>query len=106
MHEQLVGAGAEVIACVSVNDPFVMDAWGQAQQTEGKVEMLADTCCAFTEAMGMVLDGAVQALGNLRSKRYMAIIHNGQISSIVVDESGISDTSAAAALEKLNALRG
>ncbi|XP_037776891.1 peroxiredoxin-2D-like [Penaeus monodon] len=60
--------GISEIVCVSVNDPFVMSAWGQNQETGEKVRMLADTNGDFTKALGLEQDLAV--LGGLRSKRY------------------------------------
>ncbi|CAE8673589.1 unnamed protein product, partial [Polarella glacialis] len=75
---EFMSAGAEVIACVSVNDPFVMKAWGKQQEAEGKVRMLADTKCELTKALDMELD-ATAKLGNIRSKRYAMIIDDGKI---------------------------
>lgn len=105
IHDQLVAAGAELVVCVSVNDPFVMAAWEADQKVDGKVTLLADTCGDFSAAMGMVLEGGVEKmLGNKRSKRYMMIIDNGKIGKIVVDEKGIELTSAEAALAELKTL--
>jgi peroxiredoxin 5 len=60
------------IVCVSVNDPFVMAAWGKAQGADGKVRMLADTTGELTRALGIELD-ATAALGNKRCKRFSAV---------------------------------
>lgn len=67
-YDKLKEAGAEVIACVSVNDPFVMGAWGEAHGAEGKVLMLADTRAELTKALGIELD-ATGMLGNVRCRR-------------------------------------
>ena len=58
----------EVIACVAVNDPFVMGAWGQAHKADGKVLMLADTKASFAKAAGLDID-LVDVLGTVRCKR-------------------------------------
>ena len=63
--EELKAAGAEVVACVSVNDAFVMKAWGEQQKASGKVRMLADAKCELTKALDMELDASAK-LGNIR----------------------------------------
>ncbi|CAL1170498.1 unnamed protein product [Cladocopium goreaui] len=83
--EDLKAAGAEVVACVSVNDAFVMKAWGQQQKAEGKVRMLADAKCELTKALGMELDASAK-LGNIRSERYAMIIDDGKITKITKGE--------------------
>ena len=57
--------GLDVVACVAVNDPFVMKAWGDAHGATGKIKMLADTCGAFTKAADLELD-LTAVLGNVR----------------------------------------
>eukprot|EP00434_Breviolum_minutum_P028388 symbB.v1.2.025112.t1/scaffold2421.1/size79598/1 len=83
--EDLKAAGAEVVACVSVNDAFVMKAWGQQQKAEGKVRMLADAKCELTKALDMELDASAK-LGNIRSERYAMIIDDGKITKIAKGE--------------------
>merc|ERR1719287_46166 len=83
--EELKAAGAEVVACVAVNDAFVMKAWGKQQETEGKVTMLADAGCQLTKALDMELDAA-EKLGNVRSKRYAMIVDDGKITKIGMDD--------------------
>lgn len=83
--EDLKAAGAEVVACVSVNDAFVMKAWGQQQKAEGKVRMLADAKCELTKALDMELDASAK-LGNIRSERYAMIIDDGKITKIATGE--------------------
>mmetsp|Transcript_121580 Transcript_121580/g.242210 ORF Transcript_121580/g.242210 Transcript_121580/m.242210 type:complete len:160 (+) Transcript_121580:63-542(+) len=80
----LKAAGAEVVACVSVNDPFVMAAWGKQQGAADKVRMLADTRCELTKALDMELD-ATAKLGNIRSKRYAMLIEDGKILKLGMD---------------------
>jgi len=80
------GKGIDEIVCVSVNDPFVMEAWGQAHGATDKVRMLADTNADFTKACDLGQDLAV--LGGLRSKRYSMVVDNGKISELQVEPDG------------------
>lgn len=82
--DALKKAGASEIVCVSVNDPFVMAEWGVAHKAAGKVRMLADTTGAFTKAMGLEID-LTAALGNVRSKRYSALVVDGVIKALNVE---------------------
>ncbi|XP_065884418.1 peroxiredoxin-5, mitochondrial-like [Dysidea avara] len=86
-YDKLKEKGVEVVACVSVNDPFVMAAWGESAGAEGKVRMLADTCAEFTKAIEMDLD-ATKFLGNVRSKRYTVVIENGMVREVMVEPDG------------------
>ncbi|XP_063429327.1 peroxiredoxin-5, mitochondrial-like [Mytilus trossulus] len=76
--------GYDLICCISVNDPFVMSAWGKQVSAEGKITMLADPKAEFTKAMNMDLD-CTKLLGNVRSKRYCLIIEDGIIKSIMTE---------------------
>mmetsp|Transcript_48409 Transcript_48409/g.105304 ORF Transcript_48409/g.105304 Transcript_48409/m.105304 type:complete len:207 (-) Transcript_48409:92-712(-) len=96
--DELKAAGAEVIACLSVNDPFVMEEWGKAKGTEGKVVMLADPGCQVTKALDMELDASAK-LGNIRSQRYAMLIDDGKVVKIGKDD----DAYAAFMLEALKA---
>jgi len=82
--EKIKGKGINEIVCVSVNDPFVMQAWGEAHQAAGKVRMLADTTAAFTKALGLDID-KTEALGSVRSKRYSVIIEDGVVTQLNVE---------------------
>jgi peroxiredoxin len=86
--DELKAKGVDTIACVAVNDPFVMDAWGKAHGVGDKILMLADGNGTFTDAVGMVLDGSGFGLGS-RSKRYAAIIEDGVVTSLEVDGGAI-----------------
>ena len=66
--DKLVAKGVEVVACVSVNDAFVMAAWGESSGATGKIRMLADTNGEFTKAIDLEVD-LTKAFGNVRSKR-------------------------------------
>ncbi|XP_022090563.1 peroxiredoxin-5, mitochondrial-like [Acanthaster planci] len=79
--------GVDLVVCVSVNDPFVMSAWGEAHGTEGKIRMLADTLGEFTKAVDMELD-AKAFLGNIRSKRYALVVENGVVSQVQLEPDG------------------
>lgn len=73
----LKARGVDEIFCVSVNDPFVQAAWGEAQGADGKVRMLADTNAEFSMALGVAMPNP--ALGGTRSKRWAALVVNGEI---------------------------
>ena len=96
-YAALKAKGVEKIVCISVNDPYVMDAWGKDLNCDGKVTMLADTNAEFTTALGMASDKP--ALGGTRSKRYALVIEGGVIKQMAVDESGIEKTTAESMLE-------
>ncbi|KAL4438666.1 hypothetical protein ABPG77_006270 [Micractinium sp. CCAP 211/92] len=87
-YDKLKAAGAEVIACVSVNDPFVMGAWGEAHQADGKVVMLADTRGELTKALGFELAGLVPVLGNVRCRRFSAVVQDGTLKTVNLEEGG------------------
>lgn len=82
--EKLKGKGVQEIVCVSVNDPFVMKAWGQANGADGKVRMLADPTADFAKKLGVAFD-APPVLGFQRSKRFSALVENGTISQLNVE---------------------
>ncbi len=79
--------GVSEIVCVSVNDPFVMEAWGKAHAADGKVRMLADTTGAYTKALGLDLD-LTAALGGVRTKRFSAVVENGVVTKLNVEVRG------------------
>ena len=77
--------GVDAIACVSVNDVFVMDAWGKDLGTGGEVMMLADGSGGFTKAVGMELDLTERGLG-VRSHRYAMVVEDGVVKSLHLEE--------------------
>jgi peroxiredoxin len=91
--DQIKAKGVDTIACLSVNDAFVMDAWGKSQNAE-ELLMLADGNCELTEALGLVLDGSSFGLGK-RSQRYAMIVDDGTVSHLAVEPAGAVDVSAA-----------
>ncbi|SOE51366.1 peroxiredoxin [Orrella dioscoreae] len=80
-------AGVDEIWCVSVNDAFVMGAWGREQGVAGKVRMLADGSADWTRAMGQELDLTARGMG-VRSQRYSALIEDGVIKALNVEQAG------------------
>ena len=99
--DDLAAKGVDTIACVAVNDPFVMGAWGQVQNTEGAVTMLADGNGEFAAAMGLEMDGSGFGLGT-RSQRYAAIIEDGVVTDLMVESKpGVEVSSADSVLAKL-----
>ncbi len=92
--EELRAKGADTVVCVSVNDPFVMGAWGKDQNVGDSVVMLADGNGELTEAMGLTMDGSGFGLGS-RSQRFAAILDDGVVSWIAVEPGpGLSVSSA------------
>jgi glutaredoxin/glutathione-dependent peroxiredoxin len=90
--------GVDEIACVAVNDAFVMGAWGRDQKTEGKVRMLADGSGDFVRALGLELDLSKGGLG-IRSQRYSMLVDNGVVKSLNVEKQpGQVDVSGAEAM--------
>ena len=74
--DELKAKGVDTIACVSVNDAFVMDAWGKSVGADGKVLMLADGSAVFAKAIGAELDLNDKGLG-MRSRRYAMLVDDG-----------------------------
>jgi peroxiredoxin len=96
--EELRAKGVDTIACLSVNDPFVMDAWGRDQKVGDEILMLADGNGAFTTAVGLEMDGSAFGLGT-RSQRYAAVIEDGVVTFLGVEpKSGLSVSSAESVL--------
>lgn len=92
--------GIDEIACVAVNDPAVMGAWGRDQKTNGKVTMLADGSGDLVRALGLELDLTKGGLG-IRSKRYSMLIDNGVVKSLNIEQQpGQVDASSADAMLK------
>ncbi len=86
--------GVDVVACTSVNDYYVMKAWAKDQGIAGEVVMLADGNGDFARAMDLVLDGSGFGMGP-RSKRYAAIVRDGKIDKLFVEQPGEFKVSAA-----------
>lgn len=92
--EALKAKGVDTVACVSVNDPFVMGVWGKDQASDGKVMMLADGSAKFAKATGLELDLVERGLG-VRSQRYAMVVEDGTVTQLFVEEPGAYDVSSA-----------
>ena len=99
LADQIKAKGVDIIACVSVNDAFVMKAWGEAHNAS-ELMMLGDGDAAFTKAIG--LDKETGSFGGVRSQRYAMIIENGVVTELAVEAAGEFEVSKAESiLEKL-----
>jgi len=98
---ELRAKGVDEIACLSVNDAFVMGAWGKDQGAAGKVRMLADGNGELTRALGLEMDATGFGMGQ-RSKRYAMIVKDGTVTELLVEPAGgLNVSSAEAVLSKL-----
>ncbi len=86
--------GVDTVACISVNDGFVMGAWGKDQGTDGKVLMLADGSAAFAKALGLELDLMARGMG-VRSQRYALVAQDGKVTHLAVEPPGGFEVSKA-----------
>jgi len=93
-QHELKTAGVDEIWCVSVNDAFVMGAWGRDLHASGKVRMMADGDAEFTKATGLTLDLTGKGLG-LRSNRYSMLIKDGKVLSLNIEGPGKFEVSDA-----------
>jgi len=91
-YDDIAAKGVDVVACLSVNDAFVMKAWQDGQNAEN-IAMVADGGGALTKAMGLVLETG--DFGGTRSIRYSMIIDDGKVSTINLEEGGGFDVSGA-----------
>ena len=92
--DALKAAGVDEIWCVSVNDPFVMGAWGRDQHSAGKIRMLADGSADFAKATGLTLDLTTRGMG-LRSNRYSMLVVDGVVKTLNVEGPGKFEVSDA-----------
>ena len=86
--------GVDVVACLSVNDAFVMGAWGDSQGAGGKVMMLSDGNGEFTKALGLEMDATRFGMGH-RSQRFSMIVDNGIVKALNIEEPGAFSVSSA-----------
>jgi glutaredoxin/glutathione-dependent peroxiredoxin len=96
---EIKAKGVDLIACLSVNDAFVMGAWGKDQNAGDKVMMLADGSGDFTRAIGLELDATKAGLGK-RSQRYSMLVDNGVVKALNIEKPGQFDVSSAEAMLK------
>jgi peroxiredoxin len=97
----LKAKGADEIVCLSVNDAFVMGAWGDASGAKGKIRMLGDGNGEFTRAVGLELDASGFGMGK-RSQRYAMVVKDGKVEQLLVEPGpGLNVSSADSVLGKL-----
>jgi peroxiredoxin len=95
--DALRAKGVDTIACLSVNDAFVMDAWGKDQKVGDKVLMLADGSADFARAVGLELDLTANGMG-VRIKRFSMLVENGVVKTLNVEKPGAFEVSDAATI--------
>lgn len=98
-YDAIKAKGIDEIWCVAVNDAFVMGAWGRDQKVGGKIRMLSDGAGIWTKAMGLELDLTARNMG-VRSQRYAAVIDDGVIKALAVEEAGAFEVSSGEAMLK------
>lgn len=91
---ELRGKGVDVVACIAVNDAFVMKAWGKSQNTDGKVEMLADGNADYTKALGLDMDATGYGMG-IRGQRFALVVDDGVVKQVNVEQKGEFKVSSA-----------
>jgi peroxiredoxin len=92
--DELKGKGVDEVVCTSVNDVFVMGAWGKSAGADGKVRMLADGNGTFAKALGLEMDGSGFGMGQ-RSQRYSMIVKDGTVAELNVEQGGEFKVSSA-----------
>ena len=93
--QEILDKGADQIVCLSVNDAFVMDAWGKSQNVTDKIVMMADPFLSFTKAIGAEVDKSARGLG-IRSNRYTMLIDNLKVIKLQEEEdTGVCEISSA-----------
>lgn len=97
--DEIKSKGVDTIACLSVNDAFVMNAWAKDQNVNGKVLMLADGNADFSRAVGLVMDGSGYGMGE-RSQRYAMVVEDGVVKALNVEAPGAFEVSSAEAVMK------
>ena len=95
IHEKYKSKGIDYIVCISVNDPFVMEAWGISQNVGDKIIMMADPFLEFTKSIGADVDKSARGLG-IRSNRYTMLINNLKVVKLQEEEdAGVCEISSA-----------
>jgi peroxiredoxin len=92
--DEFKAKGIETIACMSVNDAFVMNAWGKAQNVEGKVQMIADGNAEYSKALGLEMDASGFGMGT-RGQRFSLLIDDGVVKQVNVEAKGEFKVSSA-----------
>lgn len=86
-YAELKAKGVDTIACLSVNDAFVMGAWGRDQHADGKIRMLADGSAAYTKALGLELDLTARGMG-IRCQRFSMLVDDGIVKALNIEAPG------------------
>ena len=92
-YNQIIEKGVSVVACMAVNDPHVMRAWGEANEVVGKIDMLSDADCSISQSLGLDMDFG-KVMGH-RSKRFSMVVENNIIIKLFVEEIGAFEVSSA-----------
>ena len=95
--DALKAKGVDTIVCLAVNDPFVMRAWGEKNNVDGKVMMLPDGNATFTQALGLTMDGSGYGLGT-RGQRFALVAKDGKVTHLAVEKPGQFEVSSAEAI--------
>ena len=98
-YDALKAKGIDEIWCISVNDAFVMGAWGRDQHTAGKVRMMGDGSADFTKKIGLEFDLSARGMG-VRSQRYSMLVDDGVVKQLNVEMGGKFEVSDAGTLLK------
>jgi peroxiredoxin len=98
-YADLKAKGVDEIACMSVNDAFVMGAWGKDQHASGKVHMLADGSADYTKALGLELDLAARGMG-MRCQRFSMLVQDGVVKTLNIEAPGKFEVSDAETMLK------
>jgi len=93
-HDKLKAKNVDEVWCISVNDAFVMGAWGREQKAGGKVRMMADGSALFTKALGLDMDLTARGMG-VRSQRYSMLVEDGTVKAVNVEAPGKFEVSDA-----------
>ncbi len=94
--DEIKAKGVDTIACVAVNDAFVMDCWGKEKNAD-EILMLSDWNAEFTQALGLAMDASAFGLG-IRSQRYAMVVDDGVVQKLAVEEGGKLEVSSAEAM--------
>ncbi len=98
-YNAIKAKGVDEIWCVAVNDAFVMGAWGRDQKVAGKIRMMADGAAQWTKALGMEFDLTARGMG-IRSQRFAALLDDGVVKVLHLEEPGKFEVSDAASMLK------
>jgi peroxiredoxin len=96
-YDKLKARGVDTIACLSVNDAFVMGAWGREQHTDGKIRMLADGSAVYAKALGLELDLTARGMG-VRCQRFSMLVDDGVVKTLNVEAPGKFEISGGATM--------